>query len=315
MSRKKISFVSPCYNEEGNVENFYELVKEQLEKTNRYDYEIVFVNDGSKDKTIEKLKAIYEKDKKHVKVVNFLRNFGKEAALLAGLKEAEGDYVCTIDSVMQQEPYYGVEMADILEKNDSIDMVAARPKNVKDPAMLAFFKKSFYKIINGMSDVPFYQGASDFRTFRSNIRDVIISLPEHTRFSKGIFSWVCPNIECIEYEVQERGSGETKWSFTKLMKYAIQGICSFSDMPLTIPVVIGGLELLICGLMFIAQIIGLCLGLDTINYTVRWWIMLILLLTGSQSISTGIVAQYMAYVHKESVNRPIYIIKEILKED
>ena len=314
MSRKKISFVSPCYNEEGNVENFYELVKEQLEKADRYDYEIVFVNDGSKDKTIEKLKAIYAKDKKHVKVVNFLRNFGKEAALLAGLKEAEGDYVCTIDSDMQQEPFYGVEMADILEKNDSIDMVAARPKNVKDPALLAFFKKSFYKIINGMSDVPFYQGASDFRTFRSNIRDVIVSLPEHTRFSKGIFSWVCPNIECIEYEVQERGSGETKWSFTKLMKYAIQGICSFSDMPLVFPVAIGGLELLVCGLLFIAQIIGLIAGID-LNYATRWWIILVLFLTGMQGISTGIVGQYMSYVHKEAVNRPIYIVKEVLKED
>lgn len=311
MVKKKISFVSPCYNEEGNVEKFYELVKHQME-TSDFEFEIVFINDGSKDNTMEKLREIYEKDNKHVKVVNFLRNFGKEAAMLAGLKEANGDYICTIDSDLQQDPIYAIQMANILENNDKVDMVAARPNNLKDPKVLAFFKKCFYIIINKMSNVPFYQGASDFRTFRKSIKDVIISLPEHNRFSKGIFSWVCPNIECIEYEVEPRNSGETKWSFMKLMKYAIGGICSFSDAPLLIPIGIGMFEFFICGIMLLAQIVGAIFGLP-MNYDARWIAMLVLFVTGLQSMSTGIIAQYIMKINTEATNRPTYIVKEVLK--
>ena len=250
MEKKKISFVSPCYNEEDNVKPFYEMVKKTLEES-EYDYEIVFINDGSKDDTYEKLQELFDKDKKHIKVVNFLRNFGKEAALLAGLSNADGDYVCTIDSDLQQEPKYGIEMAKILDENEKINMVAAKPCNEKDPEVLAFFKKYFYIIINKIADVPFYQGVSDFRVFRKSVCDTIVSMPEHNRFSKGIFSWVSPDIECIEYEVQERVNAETKWSFIKLFKYAIEGICSFSHIPLLVPFVIGGIEIVLAALLFL----------------------------------------------------------------
>lgn len=311
--KKKISLVAPCYNEEGNVKEFYKLVQSQFASAS-YDYEIVFVNDGSKDSTAEKLRSIYEADKKHVKVVNFLRNFGKEAALLAGLSEAKGDYICTIDADLQQDPIYAIEMANILENNNKIDMVAAKPLGNKDSAVLAFFKKSFYTIINALATIPFHQGVSDFRVFRKKVKDVIVSMKEHNRFSKGIFSWVCPDIECIDYEVEPRHTGETKWSFIKLFKYAVEGICSFSNAPLLVPVIIGIIELAICLLLLIAQGFGALIGLD-LNYSMRWLIMLILFLTGMQSINTGIIAQYIAKIHTETTNRPIYVVKDILKGD
>jgi glycosyltransferase involved in cell wall biosynthesis len=311
--KKKISFICPCYNEEGNIKDFYDLVKTQLTPT-KYNYEMIFINDGSKDSTLEKLEEIYETDKKHVTVINFIRNFGKEAAIFAGLKEARGDYVCTIDTDLQQDPIYAVEMADILEKNDKIDMVAAKPSGDKDGAVLSFFKKGFYTIINYLADIPFRQGVSDFRLFRKNVKDVILSMKEHNRFSKGIFSWVCPDIECIEYHVEPRHTGSSKWSFIKLLKYAIEGICSFSNAPLLLPIITGCLELIICLLLLIAQVIAVLIGLD-INFNLRWLIMLILFLTGFQSINIGIIAQYIAKIHTETINRPVYVVKNVLKGD
>lgn len=308
---KKISFVSPCYNEEKNVYPFYNLVKETM-KGKKFQYEIVFVNDGSRDKTMEELEDIYKTDPEHITVVNFLHNFGKEAAMLAGLKNATGDYICTIDSDLQQDPKYGVQMANILEENDSIDMVAAKPSNEKDSFVLSFFKKSFYKIINAIATVPFYQGVSDFRVFRKNVCDTITSMPEHNRFSKGIFSWVCPDIQCIDYEVKERTSGTTKWSFFKLFKYAFEGICSFSHTPLLFPIVFGILELIFGGILGIINIIGHIAGW-LMPFSVLWIIFSVLILTGIQSISTGIIGQYIAKIHTETINRPLYVIKEIFK--
>lgn len=310
---KKISFVSPCYNEEKNVYPFYNLVKETM-KGSSYKYEIVFVNDGSKDDTYEELKEIYENDPKHIKVVNFLHNFGKEAALLAGLKEADGDYICTIDSDLQQEPKYALKMANILDEKEEIDMVAAKPSNEKDSALLSFFKKSFYKIINAVADVPFYQGVSDFRVFRKIVKEAIVNMPEHNRFSKGIFSWVCPKIKCIDYEVKERANGTTKWSFWKLFKYAIEGICSFSHMPLLLPIVFGGIEFVTAIVMLMIICIGGIVGAN-IAYGTLWILFAVLILTGIQSISTGIIGQYLAKIHTETTNRPQYIIRNVLKED
>ena len=308
----KISFISPCFNEEGNVNKFYELVQKRMNMSS-YDYEIVFIDDGSKDATFDRLKELYYNDKSHIKVISFLHNFGKEAAILAGLKNADGDYFCTIDSDCQHDPEYALEMAKILDKNEKLDMVAACPSNEKDPSSLAFFKKCFYNIINAISSVPFKQGASDFRVFRKCVRDAIVSMPEHNRFSKGIFSWVSPNFECTDYEVEVRMSGESKWNFWKLFKYAVEGICSFSHAPLLIPIGIGIFEFAIAFLLLIAQIIGGIAGLH-FNFTLRWLIMLILVLTGMQSISTGIIGQYVSKIHTETMNRPQYIIKETLEE-
>lgn len=310
---KKISFVSPCYNEEKNVYPFYNLVKETM-KCKNFQYEIVFINDGSRDDTMEELEEIYQSDPEHIVVVNFLHNFGKEAALLAGLKNATGDYICTIDSDLQQDPKYGVQMANILEENNDIDMVAAKPSNEKDSALLSFFKKSFYKIINTIASVPFYQGVSDFRVFRKNVCEAIVSMPEHNRFSKGIFSWVCPNIICIDYEVKDRASGTTKWSFFKLFKYAFEGICSFSHTPLLFPLIFGAIELFATFILMCITIVG-HIASWTMPFTTLWLFVMLLGLTGVQSISTGIIGQYLSKVHTETTNRPIYIIKEILNKE
>ena len=309
---KKISFVSPCYNEEDNVKPFYNMVTKTLENS-EYDYEIVFVNDGSKDGTYNNLEKIFENDKSHVKVINFLRNFGKESALLAGLSNADGDYVCTIDSDMQQEPKYALEMARILDYNEKVNMVAAKPSNEKDSKILSLFKKYFYIIINKMADVPFYQGVSDFRVFRKNVCDTIVSMPEHNRFSKGIFSWVSPNIECIDYEVKDRLNGTTKWSFIKLFKYAVEGICSFSHLPLLAPFLVGGIEVVLSVIMLLFGLIGgITEGFST-SFSLMTGLSCILFFSGLNSFCMGIFGQYLSKIHVEAVNRPIYIIKNILK--
>jgi glycosyltransferase involved in cell wall biosynthesis len=290
------------------------MVKETLNNS-EYDYEIVFVNDGSKDDTYEHLEEIFNNDKSHVKVVNFLRNFGKESALLAGLSNANGDYICTIDSDLQQEPIYALEMAKILDHNEKVNMVAAKPSNEKDTQILALFKKYFYIIINKIAEVPFYQGVSDFRVFRKNVCDTIISMPEHNRFSKGIFSWVSPDIECIDYEVKDRVNGTTKWSFVKLFKYAVEGICSFSHLPLLMPFLIGGVEVILSLILFLVGLIwGITGQLSTIT-TLCITIACVLFFGGLNTICIGILGQYLSKIHTESVNRPIYVIKNILKGD
>lgn len=310
--KKKISFVSPCYNEEDNVKPFYEMVKNTLEDS-EYDYEIIFINDGSKDDTYENLESIFNSDKTHIKVVNFLRNFGKEAALLAGLSNAEGDYVCTIDSDLQQEPKYALEMARILDNNEKVNMVAAKPSNEKDPELLAWFKKYFYIIINKIAEVPFYQGVSDFRVFRKNVCDTIVAMPEHNRFSKGIFSWVSPQIECIDYEVKDRVNGTTKWSFIKLFKYAIEGICSFSHMPLLAPFLIGGIEGVIALILLLIGLISGIVAQSGALFLIFFLLSCILLMSALNLACIGILGQYLSKIHTEAANRPLYVIKNILK--
>ncbi|MBM6838890.1 glycosyltransferase family 2 protein, partial [Clostridium saudiense] len=180
------------------------------------------------DNTFNELERLYNEDKKHVKVINFSRNFGKEAALLAGLQKSVGDYVSIIDADLQQNPKYLIEMIEFLENNQEYDMVAAYQKVRKEGKILTFFKDSFYNLINYISEIEFTKSASDFRTLRRNVVNSIIQLPERCRFSKGIFSWVGFKTHYIEYEVEDRNSGESKWNFWKLFTYAINGIISFS---------------------------------------------------------------------------------------
>ena len=299
----KISLVAPCYNEEGNLRLFYDTVKETF-KLSKYALEIVFINDGSKDTTYKILKEIFNENKKEVKVINFLHNFGKEAAIFAGLKETTGDYVCIIDTDCQQDPKY------ILENNDEVNMVAAKPSNEKDSKMLSFFKSNFYKIINKIATVPFYQGVSDFRVFRKNICEAILSLNEHNRFSKGIFSWVCPDIICVDYEVKERNAGTTKWSFFKLLKYAFDGIFAFSSFPLIISAFSGIFELFIAFIIGIVCIIKVIIGVP-VAVTLLFFV--VFLLASISSFNIWIIGQYISKIHTETLNRPIYIIKDILK--
>ena len=226
----KLSLVVPCYNEAENVAVFQEAVIEAFAGCD-YDYEIVFVDDGSRDATMFQLKKLFRAQKCPVKVVSFSRNFGKEAAIYAGLKQTSGQYVTLIDADLQQRPEIARDMVKILEENPEYDLVAAYQDRRGESKVLSFFKKSFYKIINHLSDVNLHADASDFRTMRRCVADSIIELGEYHRFSKGIFAWVGFNTCFIPYTACERAAGESKWNFRKLFNYAIEGIIGYSTKP------------------------------------------------------------------------------------
>lgn len=305
-----ISIVVPCFNEEKNLDIFYNTIKKTMIEF--WDnIELIFINDGSSDNTLYKLEELYNKDKNHVRVINFSRNFGKEAALLAGLKKSVGDYVSIIDADLQQNPKYLIEMIEFLDNNKDYDMVAAYQQIRKESKTLTFFKNSFYRLINYISEIEFVKSASDFRTLRRNVVDSIIDLPERCRFSKGIFSWVGFNTHYIEYQVEDRNSGESKWSFFKLFAYAINGIISFSNLPLIISSFTG---IILCMIAFIYMLI---IVLKTIIFgeAVAGFptlICVILLVSGLQMFFMGILGQYVARTFTETKNRPIYIVKSSL---
>ena len=302
------SIVIPCYNEEDNIQLFYNSIKTAFEKY--WDKtELIFVNDGSSDNTILELKKLHQIDEEHVKIINFSRNFGKEAALLAGLKKSSGEYVSIIDADLQQNPKYLLKMIDTLEKNEEYDSVAAYQKTRKEGKILTFFKNSFYKIINKISEVEFVKSASDFRTLRRSVVDAIIELPEKCRFSKGIFSWVGFNTHYIEYEVESRASGESKWSFWKLFSYAMNGIVSFSSTPLIVSS-FAGMILCIIALVYMGAIIAKTLMFGESVAGFPTLICVILFMTGLQLFFMGVLGQYMAKTFIETKNRPMYIIKE-----
>ena len=223
----RLSLVVPCYNEAENVAAFQEAVIGAFAGCG-YDYEIVFVNDGSRDATLHNLKKLYAAQTCPVKVISFSRNFGKEAAIYAGMEHAEGEYISLIDADLQQRPEIVAQMVQILEDKPDCDVVAAYQDRRGEGKVLSFFKKSFYSVINHLSDVKLRSDASDFRTFRRSVRDSILDLAEYHRFSKGIFAWVGYNTEFIPYTACERHSGTTKWNFWKLLNYAIEGIVGFS---------------------------------------------------------------------------------------
>ena len=299
----KLSIVVPCYNEEGNVEAFSNEV-EKVFKGKKIKYEIVFVNDGSKDKTIEKLYKLVDTSKQNIKVVNFSRNFGKEAAMYAGLKNASGEFVTIIDADLQQKPSLILDMLDILNNNPDIDSVAAFQEKRKEGKVLTFFKDSFYKLINSISTVPFVQGASDFRTFRRNVVDSILSVSEYHRFSKGIFSFVGFNTYYMPYVVEERNSGNSKWSFIKLFNYAIEGIVSFTVSPLR-------LSFFLSILFLITSVFLLLISLITGITILKGIIIILLFVSGLQFLILGIIGEYLSKTYIQGKNRPIYIVKEI----
>lgn len=306
-----ISLVVPCFNEENNIEPFYNAVEGVFGK--KFDnVELIFINDGSHDNTMQELKKIYNKNKNNVKIINFSRNFGKEAALLAGLKKSTGEYVSIIDADLQQEPKYLMKMIEFLDNNPQYDAVAAYQQIRKEGKVLTFFKNTFYNLINSISEVEFIKSASDFRTLRRNVVDAIIQLPEKCRFSKGIFSWVGFNTYYMEYQVQNRNSGESKWSFIKLFKYAINGIVSFSNTPLITSSIMGMVFCLMSFLYMIIVIIKTTMfgdpvaGFPTI-------ICILLFISGLQLLFIGILGQYIAKTFTETKNRPVYIIKEYLE--
>ncbi len=306
----KLSLVVPCYNEAENVAAFQDAAINAFSGCG-YDFEIVFVDDGSQDATLHELRKLYKAQKCPIKVVSFSRNFGKEAGIYAGLKQATGDYICLIDADLQQRPEIARDMVKILEEQPEYDIVAAYQDRRGESKLLSFFKKSFYSIINRLSDVNLKSDASDFRTFRRSVAESIITLAEYHRFSKGIFAWVGYNTCFIPYTACQRVAGTTKWNFRKLMNYAIDGIIGYSTKPLRIATFLGGLTAFAAFVYLIVVILQkLITGIDVPGYATI--IVLILLLGGIQLVCIGIIGEYVGRTFEQSKQRPVYIAKEIL---
>ncbi len=298
----KLDIVVPLYNEEDNLADFYNEVKKSLSDI---EYRLIFVNDGSSDNSLKVLKDLYKFDKKRVRVVSFSRNFGKESAIYAGLKNSNAEYTAIIDADLQQDPNYLLDMLNKLDKNDDIDsicMIQAQKKN-------RFFQKLFYKFINKISKTNFVDGASDFRMFRKKVVESILSLSEKNRFSKGIFSWVGFNTLYLPYVVKERKKGKSKWNFFKLLNYAIDGFVGFSTSPLKFSVYLGLLSSISAFIYLIVILIKtLIKGKDVPGYASI--ICLILFIGGCILLSIGILGEYLAKTYLEVKNRPIYIESE-----
>ena len=306
----KLSLVVPCYNEAENVSAFQDAVIAAFSGCG-YDYEIVFVDDGSRDATLHNLKKLYKLEKCPMKVISFSRNFGKESGLYAGLQHASGEYISLIDADLQQRPEIVREMVSILDEESQYDVVAAYQDRRGEGKVLSFFKKSFYKIINMLSSVTLQSDASDFRTFRRSVRDSILELTEYHRFSKGIFAWVGFDTKFIPYTAQPRANGTTKWNFWKLLNYAIEGIIGYSTAPLRLAALLGVLTGIAAVLYLIWVIIEkLVWGIAVPGYATI--IVLILLLGAVQLFCIGIIGEYVGRTFEQSKNRPIYIPKEVL---
>ena len=306
----KLSLIVPCYNEAENVELFQEETIKAFQGCG-YDFEIVYVDDGSTDATLHNLRKLHAGGKCPVKVISFSRNFGKEAGLYAGLNYAAGDYISLIDADLQQRPEIVRDMVQFLDENPDYDVVAAYQDRRSEGKVLSFFKKTFYRVINGMSHVTLQPEASDFRTFRKSVRDSLLTLGEYHRFSKGIFAWVGYKTHFIPYTACQRAFGTTKWSFKKLMNYAIEGIIGFSTAPLRLATWLGSLSGIAAVLYLIAVVLQkLIWGIDVPGYAT---IIVLLLFFGSvQLFCIGIIGEYVGRIFEQSKNRPIYIAKEVL---
>ncbi len=306
----KLSLIVPCYNEQENVKAFQSAVMQAFNGCG-YDYEIIFVDDGSRDETMLHLREIYYAQETPVKVVSFSRNFGKEAGIYAGLEHASGDYISLIDADLQQRPEIVRDMVQILDSKPEYDVVAAYQDRRAEGKVLSFFKKGFYSLSNMMSDVKLKEDASDFRTFRRCVAESILQMSEYHRFSKGIFAWVGFNTCYIPYIAEKRAAGKTKWSFPKLFNYAIDGIIGYSTKPLRFATFTGMTSALTSFIYLLVVVLQkLIAGIDIPGYATI--IVLILFLGGMQLFCIGIIGEYVGRTFEQSKNRPIYIAKEVL---
>lgn len=303
-----LSIIVPCKNEALAIPLFYPELRKNLKRiVSRY--EIIFVDDGSTDETVEECLELKKEDK-NIKIISFARNFGKEAAMLAGLKESMGDYVVIMDADLQDPPTLLGEMYDYVSSGEYDCAGTYRVDRKGEPPIRSFFARAFYKLINKMIDVEIVDGARDYRLMSRNMVNAILSLPEYNRFSKGIFSWVGFKTKYIEYENVERVAGETKWSFWKLFAYAIDGIVDFTIAPLRVAT-ISGLFVSLFGFLYMLYIVikALTIGDPVAGYPSM--IAIICLLGGIQLIVIGIVGEYLGKTYLETKRRPKYIIKEI----
>ena len=303
-----ISIIVPCFNEEESLPLFYAEMEKIKSQINDH-FEYIFVNDGSKDRTLAILRELNQKNNS-VRYLSFSRNFGKEAALYAGLKHATGDLVTVMDADLQDPPELLLTMKSMLEKNPDLDCVGTR-RTTRDgePPIRSFFAKMFYKLINKISQVEMVDGARDFRLMRRQMVDAILEVSEYNRFSKGIFAWVGFRTEYLEYKNVERVAGKTSWSFWQLLNYSLEGIINFSDAPLTIAF-LGGVAA--CLLAFFLIMIVIVRTLIFGDPTSGWpsMVSIILFLGGFQLLTIGILGKYIGKIFMETKKRPIYVIKE-----
>ncbi len=305
---EKISVIVSCFNEEKALPLFYKEMEKQTKNFENVEFEYVFVNDGSSDKTLQVMKDLRKKDPK-VRYVSFSRNFGKEAAMYAGLEASTGDFVTLMDADLQDPPALLKEMYDAI-KNEGYDMVGTRRVTRKgEPPIRSFCARVFYKLINKMSKVQMVDGARDYMLMTRQVTNSILDLKEYNRYSKGLVSFVGYKVKWLEYENIERVAGETKWSFWKLFKYAIEGITAFSTTPLIFASFLGILFCIV-SFLFILVIIA-----KTVMYgdpTSGWpsLVCIIFMVSGIQLFSLGIIGQYLSKTYLEVKKRPIYIVRE-----
>lgn len=306
--KKILSIIVPCYNEEQALPFFYQEIDKVSKELKELNFELIFVNDGSKDKTLEVLKEYHKKDKR-VRYISFSRNFGKEAAMYAGLEHSKGDYVTIMDADLQDPPSLLKEMYHLVSE-EGYDCVGTRRVTRKgEPPIRSFCARLFYKLINRLSKVEMVDGARDYRFMSRKMVNAILELKEYNRYSKGLFSFVGFKTKWLEYENINRVAGETKWSFWKLFIYALDGIIAFSTVPLVLSAVLGLVFCLISFIMIIAIIVKTLVYGDPVS---GWpsLVCIIFLCSGVQLFGMGIIGQYLSKTYLETKRRPIYIIGE-----
>lgn len=306
---KLLSAIVPCYNEEENVRDFYEefIKNKAFFDQKELDYELIYVDDGSRDQTVTEVKKLIAEDD-HVHLVSFSRNFGKEAAIYAGLEKCKGDYAVFLDADLQDPPSLLPEMFTYIEQG--YDSVATRRVTRKgEPVIRSFFARCFYKLMRKISKTEIVDGARDYRLMTRQVVEAILSMPEYNRFTKGIFGWVGYETKWLEYDNIERKKGETKWSFWKLFVYSIEGITSFSTAPLALAAFVG---VLFCFLAFVFLVFIIVRAAIFGDKTSGWpsLVCIILLVSGVQFFCMGILGEYLAKTYLEVKRRPIYLVKE-----
>ena len=308
MSKGKVSIVVPMYNEQESLEILYQELNRVTDTIKDYEFEYLFVNDGSKDNTLQEIQRLATADDR-VRYVSFSRNFGKEAALYAGLSNADGDYIATMDADLQDPPSLLPQMLAMIESQDC-DNVATRRVNRKgEPPIRSFFARCFYKLMRRLSNIDIADGARDYRLMSRAMVDSILSVSEFNRFSKGIFAWVGYETRWLEFENVERSAGETKWSFWKLVRYSIDGIINFSNTPLQISSYLGMILTIVSFIAIIVEVIRALVFGDP----VAGWPSLVCIITfigGIELFCMGIMGQYIAKTYMEVKHRPHYIVKE-----
>ena len=306
-----ISLIIPCYNEEESIPYFIKEINKVIDLMKKEKFELIFVDDGSKDKTLEILEKLADEDKK-VKYISFSRNFGKEAAMLAGLKNSKGDYVAVMDVDLQDPPTMLIDMYNgIKEGYDCVGL--RRTTRVGEPKVRSFFATCYYKLINKISTTDIVDGARDFRLMTRQMVDSILELEENNRYSKGIFSWVGYKTKWLEYENVQRVAGSTKWSFWKLLIYAFEGIIAFSTTPLMIAALVGIIFFIVSFIMIIVIIVRTL----TFGDPVSGWpslVCIIFFVSGVQLFCLGIIGAYLSKTYLETKNRPVYIVEETEKD-